>query len=107
MCFVQVEAFAGWDDCGGAVFSDDGGAGIVLAGAEVFAGVDCRFLLLAFAEDWDFGRGEPAERCSAWTGEGARPHMVHLPLIISFAHLIHLAHVSCAGLQNLSKAKGY
>ena len=108
-----MKVFVGWDDCGGAVFSDDGGAWIVLARAEVFAGVDCRFLHLAFELDCDFGRGKLVEPCSAWTGEGARPHWVHLPLMVHlprinfFFHLVLLAHVSCAGLQNRSKAEGH
>lgn len=38
---VEVKALSGRDDCGGAVFGDDGGARIVLAGFEGFAGVDC------------------------------------------------------------------
>ena len=103
---VQVEAFAGWDDCGGTVFGDDGGAGIVLAGAEGFAGVDCRFLLLAFEEDWDFGRGEPAERCSAWTGEGARPHMIHLALMVPLSYMVPILHLSW-GFHYCSEAEGY
>ena len=45
---VEVEALAGRDDCGGAVFGDDGGAGIFFAESEFVAGVDFRFLFFAF-----------------------------------------------------------
>ena len=65
-----------WDDCGGAVFGDDGGAWILLAGAEIVAGVDFRISFLVFEQDWGFERGRPAELCSAWTDECARPYMV-------------------------------
>jgi len=36
---IQVEVFVGRDDCGGAVFGDDGGAGVFLAWLQGFAGV--------------------------------------------------------------------
>src|SRR5229473_394653 len=72
---VEVETGAGRDDRGGAVFGDDGGAGVFSAAAEVVSGVDLRFEFLAVEQDWSFERGRPAGRCSAWTGEGARPYM--------------------------------
>src|SRR5271169_3891826 len=38
---VEVEAFAWGDNRGGAVFGDDGWAGVGFAGLQGFAGVDC------------------------------------------------------------------
>ena len=101
VCSVDAEVFSGWDDGGGAVFGDDSGAGVVLAGAEGVSGVDFRFLFLAFEEDREFERGEPAERCSAWTAEGGRPHMIF------FHHMVHFLHTSLAGLQDGAEAEGY
>jgi len=71
-----VEAFVGWDYCGGAVFSDDSWTRVGLAGLQGFAGVDCRREFLAFEQDWGFERGRRDELCSAWTAGGGRPHMV-------------------------------
>ena len=45
---VEIEISLGWDDGGGAVFGDDGGAGIFFAELEFVAGVDFRFLFFAF-----------------------------------------------------------
>ena len=74
--------FAGRDDGGGAVFGDDGGAGIFLAGLQVVARIDlrvrvsCRRIGLGFwAEEID------AELCSAWTAGRGRPYMLPLRLL--------------------------
>ena len=40
VCVVTMKAPAAGDDCCGAVFGDDGGAGIFLAGLQRVAGVD-------------------------------------------------------------------
>ena len=40
---VEVETFSWRDDGRGAVFGDDGGAGVFLAGLKIVAGVDLRF----------------------------------------------------------------
>jgi hypothetical protein len=44
---VEAETFAGWNECGGAVFGDDGGAGVSLAGAEFVSRVEVGFEFLA------------------------------------------------------------
>ena len=46
-----MKSITGRNDCGCAVFGDNGGAAILLAGAEVFAGVDDRFCFLAVELD--------------------------------------------------------
>lgn len=82
---VEVEAFAGGDYCGGAIFGDDGGAGVGLAWLEFFAGADRGCEFLAIENHRDFEPGERAELRSAWTGKSARSHMVYL------ADMAHLA----------------
>lgn len=44
---VEVELFLWRDDGGGAVFGDDGGAGVFSRGLEVVSGVDLRGEFLA------------------------------------------------------------
>src|SRR5437764_669863 len=75
---VEVEGCARRDDCGGAVFGDDGGSGVFLAGAEFFSPVNLRFLFFAFEYDRGFGRREPAELYSEGTDGGGCPHMAQL-----------------------------
>ena len=72
--FIDDESGAGRDDCGGAVFGDDGGAGITLAGTKFVAGVDSCLLFLAVELDWGLEREKPTELCSAWADEGVRPY---------------------------------
>ena len=76
---VEVEAFAGRDDCSGAVFGDDGGAGTGFAGFQRVARADCGCVFPGVEPDWGVGRGGRAELCSAWTGKSARPHMSKTP----------------------------
>jgi hypothetical protein len=46
--FIDVELFPGRDDCRGAVFGDEGGAGVFLIGLEFFSLVNLRLLFLGF-----------------------------------------------------------
>ena len=83
---VEVEAFPGWDHRSGAVFGNDGGAGVLPAGLECFAGVDLRGKSLAVEKYCASWRGNQAELCSAWTAGGGRPHMVHFSDMSVFQH---------------------
>src|SRR5579863_446412 len=71
---IEVEALAGRDDRGRAVFRDDGGAGIVSAGAEVVSVVNLRGVTLFVELHLASWTRNPAELCSARTAGGGRPH---------------------------------
>src|SRR6266446_7297788 len=86
---VYMETIAGWNDCGRAVFGDDGWARIFLAGLQGVARADCCPEFFAVEEDRRFGCERRAEVCSAWTAVGGRPHM---------DHLVHMGQI---GLQRL------
>src|SRR5579864_526138 len=62
--FVGAESHGRRNYGGGAVFGDDGGAGVDSAGGEFVAGVDFCFESLAIEMDRGFG-SEAAELCSA------------------------------------------
>ena len=72
--FVDVEVGPWRDHCCGAVFGNNGWAGILLSGLEFFASVDLRSDNLAIKQDQGFVDGNPAALCSARTAEDGRPH---------------------------------
>src|SRR5208282_5001976 len=83
---VEVELLPWRDDRGGAVFGEDGRAGIVFAGAQVFSGVETCFVLLTVELDCNFEMGEFG---SGWADECVRRY------------------TSRGGFQDGAEAQGY
>src|SRR5882762_525690 len=75
---VYMKTIARWNDCGRAVFGDDGWARISLAGLQGVARADCCPEFFTLEEDRRLGCERRAELCSAWTAEGCSPPMDHL-----------------------------
>src|SRR6202023_1321653 len=75
---VYMETIAGWNDCGRAVFGDDGWARVFLAGLQGVARADYCPEFFTVEEDRRFGYERRAELCSAGTAEGGRPHLDQL-----------------------------
>ena len=86
---VYMKTIARWNDCGRAIFGDDGWARISLAGLQGVARADYCPEFFTVEEDRRFGYERRAELCSAGTAEGGRPHMDHL------------VHMGQAGFQRL------
>ena len=75
---VEVHGLARRDHRGGAVFGNDGGAGVFLVGLELVASIELRGKILAVEMDWASWSENLAELRSPWTAEGGRPHMFRI-----------------------------